>query len=179
MLVDEEVVLATLKVEVTAVSLIGKEYLLPIGHVAPHAHVAASTEGEAEQAQLLLQRVEHIAAVCEAAATFVVAVAKYHICGVGEMACEAGKPLAACGVAVGLGEYHPLLLGCFYAEHQGQLLVAEVADAVRGEGGVEVRVALAEVLQQLFGVVLRIVVYHNHLKVGVLLLQYKWQMLCQ
>lgn len=134
MLVDEEVVLATLKVEVTAVSLIGKEYLLPIGHVAPYAHVASSTEGEAEQAQLLLQCVKHVAAVREAAATFVVAVAKHNVCGVGEVACEAGKPLAACGVAVGLGEYYPFLLGCFYAEHQGQLLVADVADAVRGEG---------------------------------------------
>ena len=99
MLVDEEVVLATLKVEVTAVSLIGKEYLLPVGHVAPHAHVASSTEGEAEQAQLLLQCVEHVAAVREAAATFVVAVAKHNVCVVGEVACEAGKPLAACGVA--------------------------------------------------------------------------------
>jgi len=61
MFVNEKVVFASLKVEVSTISLIPEEYLFAVGHIAPDTYVASSSESESEQAKLLLQSVEHIA----------------------------------------------------------------------------------------------------------------------
>ena len=88
------------------------------------------------------------------------------------VACHGGQPLVVLRLAGRLGEDNPLILGCFYAQGNLQLLAAHVARTLWNICIIKMRILCGSALQEVDGLAVCALANHDDLIVGwVLLLQ--------
>ena len=174
-MIDEQVVIAALKVEMCREPFVFVKQLLAVGKVTPDAHIRASGKRKAEVAHGSEQIVESYALVQPAFTAFIAAISQDNLRTRGEVACQQPQPLVALRAAVGFGEDEPVVFAGFHAEGGGKLLPADVAGRVGDKTVVEVRVFLFQQGEVIFAFVRVSVINDDNLKLRIILLQHSFQ----